>query len=269
MNTILGQTEWPNRTKSDVMYLPNSKNLPPILLEIQYTVDSDFLLRLISYSVSAIRLHNTLPPIILIFAVSSIKYEVKKWITINKDHHFLLQYPCQPWTQRCYFVSNDSITSSLKRPLDPFVALSMFLTSQHTSLLTNPYRDDTTVQQLYAIAKRIFQDQVSKHEDIYDDLNDLCGATKTFMEQALLILGQDGVNLQAKSQLESICQDMFLKADVYEKKNTQGHQNHRQQLPQSHKPVNYYLCMCPYLNKSNMIPHQATVTETMSIPFLQ
>lgn len=162
--------------------MPNSDAFPPILIEVQHTVDNDFILRLMSYGISAIRQHNSAPPIILTFVMSSIKYEVTKRTTTNKNLSSLLQYPCHPWAQRCYFVSADTITSSLQQPLSPFVALSMFLTTQHPSPLTNPYHDDSTMQQLYAIARHVFHDQVTKHQRICDDILDLCRDTKTTFE---------------------------------------------------------------------------------------
>ncbi|KAI9485850.1 MAG: hypothetical protein EXX96DRAFT_546724 [Benjaminiella poitrasii] len=60
-------TEWPNRTISDVLYLPNSPqddSFPPILVEAQHTVDNDFVLRIMSYAISIYRQHNKTPPIV-------------------------------------------------------------------------------------------------------------------------------------------------------------------------------------------------------------
>ncbi|KAI9485849.1 MAG: hypothetical protein EXX96DRAFT_534173 [Benjaminiella poitrasii] len=91
------------------------------------------------------------------------KYEVSKRTVQNKKHPFLLQYSCHPWTQMCYFVSGSSIQSSLTLPLSPFVALSTFCISQHPSLLVNPFHNDSTIQLLYSIATRVFQEQIMRH----------------------------------------------------------------------------------------------------------
>jgi DNA-directed RNA polymerase specialized sigma24 family protein len=93
----------------------------------------------------------------------------------------------------------------------------MFLTTQHPSLLTNPYHDDSTMQQLYAIARHVFHDQVTKHQRICDDILDLCRDTKTTFEEALSLLRQDVTDAQARIRLEKILQDGLLKSETYAK----------------------------------------------------
>ncbi|KAI9490306.1 hypothetical protein BDB00DRAFT_769137 [Zychaea mexicana] len=104
-------TEWVDGNRSDVLYIPNTHNdeLHPIIVEVQHTVNNDFILRLMSYAISAYREHNKRPLIVITFAVSSIKYEVTKKTIRNKRHPFLLQYPSQPWAHRCYLIDNHSI----------------------------------------------------------------------------------------------------------------------------------------------------------------
>jgi hypothetical protein len=89
-------TQWSNRNISDVLYLAQTDDLPPITIEIQYTVDTDFYLRLISYGTSAARQYRTLP-ILIMFAISSMKYEVSKHTVPQTARPFLwkIQY-CQP-----------------------------------------------------------------------------------------------------------------------------------------------------------------------------
>ncbi|KAH8554511.1 hypothetical protein BGW37DRAFT_402956, partial [Umbelopsis sp. PMI_123] len=74
-------TEWPNRTRYDVVYMPNSDTILPILVEVQHTLDNNFIVRLMSYGISAIRHHSSMPPIILEFVTSTVKYDVGKRMT--------------------------------------------------------------------------------------------------------------------------------------------------------------------------------------------
>lgn len=49
-------TEWINNTKSDILYVAknftNDNSFPPVLVEIQHMVDTDFIIRLMDYSIS-------------------------------------------------------------------------------------------------------------------------------------------------------------------------------------------------------------------------
>lgn len=186
-------TEWPNRTISDILYLPISQqngSFPPILVEIQHTVDNDFILRLMSHAISLYRQYNKIP-IVLTFVISSMKYEVSKKTVQNKDHPFLRQYSCQPWAKMCYFVTGSSIETSLASPLSPFVALSTFFISQHPSLLVNPFRNDPTIQLLYSIAARVFQEQMDESTKPTEDLLLVCENTENVLTKAISALSEE------------------------------------------------------------------------------
>ncbi|KAI8338225.1 hypothetical protein BC941DRAFT_34850 [Chlamydoabsidia padenii] len=133
-----GPTEWCNGSQSDVVYLPESSALPPILIEIQHTVNNAFLRRLMTYALSSIRQYNSKPPILLIFAIASIKSEVRSRVKRNKNHPYLLQCNCHPWAEHCFFVDDHSLASSMTAPLEPCVALSSFFTCQARSILDHP-----------------------------------------------------------------------------------------------------------------------------------
>ncbi|KAG2236676.1 hypothetical protein INT48_000673 [Thamnidium elegans] len=73
-------------------------------------------------------------------------------------------YSSKPWCPCLLLVTNSSIQSSLTLPLTPFVALSEFLTDQHSSLSLNIFHTDSTVQFLYSIATNI-QEQIINNEN--------------------------------------------------------------------------------------------------------
>ncbi|KAI9344133.1 hypothetical protein BD770DRAFT_301271, partial [Pilaira anomala] len=184
-------TEWPNGTILDILYLPITQlngSFPPILVEIQHTVNDDFILRLMSSAISVYRQYN-IKPIVLTFVISSMKYEVSKKTVQNKDHPFLRQYSCKPWADMCYFVTGTSIETSLVSPLSPFVAFSTFFISQHPSLLVNPFRNDPTIQLLYSIAARVFhQEQMDETTKPTEDLLLVCENTENVLTKAISAL---------------------------------------------------------------------------------
>ncbi|KAI8636413.1 hypothetical protein BD408DRAFT_460675, partial [Parasitella parasitica] len=112
------------------------------------------------------------------------KYEVSKKTVPNKKHPFLRQYSCQPWAEMCYFVSGSSIETSLISPLSPFVALSTFFISQHPSILVNPFRNDSTIQLLYSIATRVFQEQLNESTKPTEDLLLVCENAESVLSKA-------------------------------------------------------------------------------------
>lgn len=155
-NYVLGDCEWPNNTKSDVLYVSTleSNTLPPILIEIQHTVDTDFLDRAILYCLSVKKAHK-MAPILLIICVSHVSgRELELKFNNNDAFPFMKQMKCDIWAQKCLMLSSDSIDAHLKEPdLNPMVALGIFFTRQKRSLMGLRERKDPTIQLLYGIAQ--------------------------------------------------------------------------------------------------------------------
>lgn len=213
-------TQWSNKSISDVVYLALTDDLPPIIIEIQHTVDVDFYLRLISYGVSAARQYNT-PPILITFAISSMKYEVSKRTVSQTSKPFLWKIQhCQPWARCCYFVTIDSIRQSLtEEPLDKFVGLSIFLISQHRSLAANPYYLDPTIQKLYTIAKQIFENQATKRQtEVIEDLVYVCDEIKKKLKEAIVALDQSEVPETVKNPVKNCIEGAILINNTYQAK---------------------------------------------------
>lgn len=110
-------TEWTNNTKSDILHVsnnfPNDNSSPPVLVGTQHTVDKDLIIRLMEYFVSVYRSNKKIASIVLVFVISSMKYNVSKKTTCNKNLLFLLKFPSDPWARSCYFVTDNSIESGL------------------------------------------------------------------------------------------------------------------------------------------------------------
>jgi hypothetical protein len=67
----LGRCEWLNKSVSDVLYVPKTENLAPILIEVQHDVNEDFISRAISYCLSVKKDYGQ-SPILLIIAIKAV-----------------------------------------------------------------------------------------------------------------------------------------------------------------------------------------------------
>ncbi|GAN01776.1 hypothetical protein MAM1_0012d01211 [Mucor ambiguus] len=78
-NYTISPTEWADGIRSDIMYMPQTltKSMSLILLEIQYNIDQEFMLKLIKYSSNAFNRYKILP-IVLIVATNSFSTAVFK-----------------------------------------------------------------------------------------------------------------------------------------------------------------------------------------------
>ena len=102
INTLVGPdakdkySPWPAErlygNKSDVVYISSAHNaeLHPTITRVQHFVNNVFILRLMSYAVSACRENKKQPPIVMTFIISSIKYEVTKRTTRSKKYSSLM-----------------------------------------------------------------------------------------------------------------------------------------------------------------------------------
>ncbi|KAI9468491.1 MAG: hypothetical protein EXX96DRAFT_624112 [Benjaminiella poitrasii] len=117
-------TEWSDGTKSDVLYVPTEVNndQPPILIEIQNSVDQAFMIRLIQYCTRVYERFQVLP-VVLVFVVE-----------VN-------------------FISAKSIENHIKVGMNQLVALAYFTTCQSASLSLLEYAGDSTIRFLYSICK--------------------------------------------------------------------------------------------------------------------
>jgi hypothetical protein len=69
----VAQTEWADGSRSDMIYasrVETTESLPPILIELQYQVNQDFMLRLIKYSFNAYKRYKVLPIVLVIVTKS-------------------------------------------------------------------------------------------------------------------------------------------------------------------------------------------------------
>ncbi|KAI8085619.1 hypothetical protein BDF21DRAFT_486737 [Thamnidium elegans] len=80
-------------------------------------------------------------------------------------------FPCDVWASECFILCYSSIDKCiLTKPLDPFVALGLFLIKGTASTNDMPWNDNETIKLLYSIAVEHYEDVVRNIPHLIDIL---------------------------------------------------------------------------------------------------
>jgi hypothetical protein len=140
-------------------------DLPPIVVEIQHTVDSLFIKKVVNYSLEAFERHK-LDPIVLIICTDTLSDCVAKDVKTS-DFPACYDFPSTGWACNCLIVCKARVQEYIDTmPLDPFVALSLFLTSWAITINGILYPDDPTIQYLYTLALQRHQSRLGDQHSI-------------------------------------------------------------------------------------------------------
>ncbi|KAI8389468.1 hypothetical protein BD560DRAFT_481002 [Blakeslea trispora] len=171
-------TEWAGRSKSDVVYAANvsSASLPPILIEVQHTITSEFIDRLINYSLSVKKCFKA-KPIVIVFGTHATRAETSMDFEPTALE-FAGRISCKYWAEKCYILDKNTIAEATKAtPLPAMVALAYFFSSQKLSLLSSEFQADPTIQKLYAIAKDQTLTRIPAEKSVAEALLEVCEQT--------------------------------------------------------------------------------------------
>lgn len=178
-----------NKTVSDVLYLPTTSDLPPVLVEIQNKVNEDFIGRAIKYCIS-LKEEYGVQPIMLIFSIKGFANERLKSRFINTNNFYLDDVSCGFWAQKCQIISPNSIENHLlQTPLNPLVALEHFLSQQKRSILSMDKKEDPTIQLMYQVAKEKFENECQVEEEL-EVIKDLCFKARQQFQKILTCLDE-------------------------------------------------------------------------------
>ncbi|KAI9476334.1 MAG: hypothetical protein EXX96DRAFT_507466 [Benjaminiella poitrasii] len=158
---LVGNPEWNNGTRSDVVLEAKSSvlNLPPIIIEIQHTVNRLFMKRVINYSLEAFNRHK-LDPIVLIICTDTLSDSVAKDVKTS-DIPACYEFPSTGWACNCLIVCKRRVLEYTDTmPLNPFIALTLFLTSRELTKNCSLYPDDPTIQYMYTLASHLHQNRL-------------------------------------------------------------------------------------------------------------
>jgi hypothetical protein len=132
----LGCCNWAYKPVSDAIYLPkirHCKDLPPIFVVVQSTIDSTFMEELIKYSLSLYEEYQFLPTLLIISVEGYSSEEIKSKFKMNKDV-FLMEASCDFWADRCYVLCRESILNFIdEHPMDKLVALACCIIDEENS----------------------------------------------------------------------------------------------------------------------------------------
>ncbi|KAI8083245.1 uncharacterized protein B0P05DRAFT_536668 [Gilbertella persicaria] len=211
---ITKPTEWPNYTKSDVLYCPiqkkELKDFPPILIEVQHTANMKFYRRLMKYSLSVWEQYSV-SPIVIAICVHYTSNELLEMSSVSDRISFMKELPSHGWAKSCLLINKESILNfEDETPLEPVVALAHFFVEQKTSLLHIKRHDDATVQLLYSIAKRIFEGELDADKDKDDALEEVCNESYNQLAMAKRLLAED-VSDEAARKRTIDCLDSGIK----------------------------------------------------------
>lgn len=162
-------TEWSNLMKSDALYAPinhRDRDLPPILVKIQHTMNIKFYLRVNEYCLQILK-EYPVAPIVIVVCINSTTQEIIDIETKqNSEFPFVVQPPCPGWAKSFHLFNGSSIHAYLNaQPLHPLVIVAHFLIEQKQSLIAMEHRQDPTIHQLFALAKDIFGTDIHEYED--------------------------------------------------------------------------------------------------------
>ncbi|KAI8881626.1 hypothetical protein K501DRAFT_156488, partial [Backusella circina FSU 941] len=126
----VAQTEWADDSRSDMVYA-SIELLPPVLIELQYQVNQDFMLRLINYALNVYKRYKSLPIVLVIVTKSFSSAKFQNEFTITSEG-FLLEASCKFWAKQCFLLTADAVSNHFnQKTLHPMAALGYFLT-HHT-----------------------------------------------------------------------------------------------------------------------------------------
>ncbi|ORE00691.1 hypothetical protein BCV72DRAFT_178336, partial [Rhizopus microsporus var. microsporus] len=100
-------TEWADGSRSDMVYA--STEFPPILIEIQYRVNQEFMLRLINYASDVYKRYKMLPIVLVIVTKSFSSAEFQNEFTVSAEG-LLLETGCKFWAKKCFLLTADAVS---------------------------------------------------------------------------------------------------------------------------------------------------------------
>lgn len=224
-------TEWLNGTKSDIVYTASvtSSELPPVLIEVQHTIHLDFVDRLIGYSLFAKKEYKA-KPIVVVFGTYATRNEINSDFE-ETSFSFMKQIPCKYWAEKCYILDQNTIMEATKTvPLPPLVAIAHFFSSKKLSLLASEYRDDPTLQTLYAIAKEQTVTKVSAEQSASEVLIEVCNQTNLQFKKILNTL-EPMPDTLSKKRLRAYADDGALYTQTCKYKYTKRNEEFVESMP--------------------------------------
>lgn len=143
---------WANKPASVVVFFPKvqcSKDLPPVVVIAENTINADFMEDLIKYCLS---LHEEykISPYVLIFLTGGFSDEEIKSKFKVENNSFMMEANCSFWSDNCYVLCKESIAGFVNEyPMQEFIALAYCIVDTENSL----HSDDPIVKYFVNLGK--------------------------------------------------------------------------------------------------------------------
>lgn len=186
--------EWIDGRHADILYIPKNsptEALPPVVVEIQNTVDKTFIRRIIKYCGHVVDKYHV-EPIALTICINEVRKSVSDLLLETPKAHYLKKLPSDCWAQEHLFMSKETISDFLNTPLLEMVALGYVLTKQEVSLLSLEYRNDSTVQMLYNISRVALEHEIRDEERTVEVLLNVCENNQDQYKRIIEAIEEDG-----------------------------------------------------------------------------
>ncbi|KAG1150460.1 hypothetical protein G6F37_002195 [Rhizopus arrhizus] len=196
---VCSPCEYIDGLHGDVLYVPTfvqTETFPPVVIEIQHTVDKPYLRRLMKYCGHIIDKYQV-EPIALTICTNAVRKKVTSMLEETTRAPFMKKLPSYSWAQNHFFISEATIASFLDTtPLPPIVALAYVMIKQEISLLGLEHRDDATVKMLYAIAKESLDHEIHNEEKTVEVLLNVCKDNSIQYKRILEALKEDSGDIK-------------------------------------------------------------------------
>ncbi|CEP10968.1 hypothetical protein [Parasitella parasitica] len=178
-------TDWADGSRSDMVYA--STKSPPILVEVQYQLNQEFMLRLIKYGSNVDKRYKALPSVLVIVTKSFSSAEFQDEFTASADDGPLLETVYKFWAKKCFLLTAGAVSNHFqKATLNPMAALGYFITLHTMTQVPQQHWRDPTLALVFRIVDNIlakedndiilnsdtkyFLNQVKRHlEEIIED----------------------------------------------------------------------------------------------------
>ena len=170
--------------------------MPPVLIEVQNTVDKSFIRRVIKYCGYLCDEYDV-EPVVVIFSIHPIPSHIHNTFMDTDTASYMKILPSRHWAKVVYFLDPKIIEESLaETPLPPLVAIEYVFSKQQQSLFGLEKKDDPIVKMLYALSKKALEDQISTDKKTVDALLDVCNNTGNQFKRMIEAIEHDGQDMK-------------------------------------------------------------------------
>ncbi|KAI7858444.1 hypothetical protein BDC45DRAFT_554045 [Circinella umbellata] len=168
-NYRIGNNEWSDGSRSDVVYEPVQSSLPIVIIEIQHHVNADFMTRAVQYCVQAYKKTSRLP-IIIVFNTELTNIELHHVpVSPTLSGYLLLS---SYWAAKAILINPKTIRNTSNT--NAFTTVATFVIQKHSSLLECDKWQDQTMKRLFAILQTNLQQSINREQKLVNTIKVMC-----------------------------------------------------------------------------------------------